>query len=257
MLADQQSESLTDQYGLYLADQARFDLTMPTPTGHWPLQDYADSTTIVGLFGGNGTLTNAGNTSASTTTGPGTAYPRAISFAGDDYITLAAPASLGSDFTLAYWFNRSASADRAIMYNITAEGFLMRNGNVTAARFAPAAANVVFSATLSTTDNIGVWAHYAIVCVANSIQLYVNGSAVPSAAAIDPGTRLLNRIGNNSSNSAPAVSALADFRVYDVGLSTQELAEVVASVNQRGSAGGAMGVIGPKQAVAAKLLGLL
>lgn len=61
-----------------------------TLTNQWALQDDAASTTVVDGPGvDDGTLTNAGNTSASSVAGPGGDFPKALSFDGtDDYVLI-------------------------------------------------------------------------------------------------------------------------------------------------------------------------
>jgi hypothetical protein len=72
--------------------------------GHWKCQDNAPSTNVVGEVGGDGTLTNAGNTSASSVAGPGGQLPLALNFDGvNDFVLTPYTGNLGNNFSVMAW----------------------------------------------------------------------------------------------------------------------------------------------------------
>ncbi|MGD9635916.1 MAG: LamG domain-containing protein [Pirellulales bacterium] len=83
--------------------------------GHWKCQDNAASTTVVATVGTNGTLTGAGNTSASSIAGPGRLYPLALVLDGvNDYIDCNSNHSMNNlvNCSITAWVYRPSSGSQ-------------------------------------------------------------------------------------------------------------------------------------------------
>lgn len=205
----------------------------------WQLQDNAASTTVIATVGTNGTLTNAGNTSASSSTpGPGTALTRFLTFDGtDDYVACttgnAAALKNKSFATLCGWIKLStadttAAAHRVVYLSTNLGAGSTRAGihvNATGQIIAQARAGDGESLQTKTSTNSyddNSWHHVAAVYdyAGDSITIYVDGTSVAQTGTISFTATATSNADSIAVNLATDVGnyykgAIADCRVYD------------------------------------------
>lgn len=203
----------------------------------WKLQDNAASTTVVATVGSDGTLTNAGDTSASTgTPGPGTALTRFITFDGtNDYVACTtgngAVIQNKAVVSAGAWIKAAAgTGERTILFisnNAGSARFdlsLQSNGNLRAGGRAGDGESFQSKTTTAEYDD-GTW-HYVFAVInyaTDAITIYVDGSSVSTTGApAFTATATSNtastdiRIGNRTASAASAMNgSIADVRIYD------------------------------------------
>ena len=216
--------------------------------GHWELQDNAASTTVVATVGTDGTLTNSGNTSASSVTGPGGSYPLALSLDGtNDFISLttgnAAVLQNVGAWTAAAWIKTSDSSSTIFSAQTSGTGFRAAI-EITAGTFSTRSrssnAGSIYGRATVATYNDGNWHHVAgVVDIANdTVDLYVDGSLIASttltggtiawttsATANDASSNVW--IGQYNSGTYYA-GDLADVRVYQRELVAADISDLYA-----------------------------
>jgi hypothetical protein len=210
----------------------QFDRPEATPTGlHLRCQDNAASTTVLAAVGSNATLTNAGNTSASSVAGPSLQYPLALSLDGtNDYINCGDAAALtpAGSFTVAgrFWSSNWAGFNFGMLFaksggtNSTCTFELRLNGTTGVPQFVVStAAAVITTTTGSGALTNSTWYHLAGVYNGSVLTLYVNGvvNGTPAAHSGAPApTTEVAAVGQRRSSSAqfPFGGRAADIRMY-------------------------------------------
>lgn len=214
--------------------------------GHWKLQDNAASTTVVATVGTNGSLSGAGNTSASAVAGPGTLLTSALDLDGtNDQIAIttsngamcqnkgvitvcgwAKPDAGGSGAKILFRAS-TGTGTRRLSFSLQSTGFLdvsTRAGD----------AESLQTKTTTAEYDDGNWHHFAaVIDYANdTITIYVDGSSVTSTGTIAfTATATGNTASTYTALGSDATSffngALADWRVYDSNESAN-LATIIA-----------------------------
>lgn len=221
----------------------------------WKLQDNAASTTVVATVGSNGTLTNAGNTSASTTTGPGTLLTSALLFDGvNDHVSAltgnAAVLQNKAIFTMGCWFKCSTAdttGNHRLMFvstgtaNNTTRGSIQINTTGQILCYARAGdAEGLQSKTTTNSYDDNAWHHVAFVAniASDGITIYVDGTSVAQtgspafSATATENTASLGLTLANAFNVEPFKGSLADCRIYD----SNESANLAAIMAEKDSA---------------------
>jgi hypothetical protein len=154
---------------------------------HAKLQDNAASTAIVNANGTGGTLTNAGNTSASTTTGPTAWLPAAISLDGtDDYVDFDKPAGWTAyPVSFGVWCRLNAVSGDRVAASLHVNGAtsqylaLYANDSANSNRPAIVARNSTEFKTASASGATTAWAFVsATYHSATDRRLFINGALV-------------------------------------------------------------------------------
>lgn len=210
-----------------------------TLLAHWKLQDNIESTAISATVGSDGTLTGAGNTSASSnTSGPGTALARCLLFDGvNDYVQAITGNSTvtrnKSIITLMCWFyatTADTTGNHRLVFSSNGDAAgttrvsigINSSGKITAVARAGDAESGQTKTSSSSYDD-GVWHHVAVVYdfAGDSITIYIDGSSVSSTGTI---AFTASATSNTSALSLTIASAntseyfkgrLADVRIYD------------------------------------------
>lgn len=222
------------------------------------LQDNAASTTVVAAIGTDGTLSGAGNTSASTyTPGPGTYLTRALTFDGTDDKVNATTGNSAvlqnkSVATIALWFKTTTgdtTGTHTLMIVGVNGGGLSRSGlflNSSGQLLCYGRAGDGESAQVKTSTNTyddGNWHHAAAVTdyAADTITLYVDGGSVAASGTISfTGTATANTASSNILFGGGVTNEyfkgqLADCRIYDSNESAN-IAAIMAEANSSSSA---------------------
>lgn len=210
-------------------------------TGRWKLQDNAASTTVVATTGNNGTLTNAGNTSAiSQADGPGTALTRSLSLnASDanDIITINHSMSGSGNRSACLWVKlnavpANAATKRYLNQDTELIGLIGDHANANYRGAAYHAPNSYPYASLGgvTALTSGTWIHLAQTYDGANIRAYQNGVLqATSGATATAGTDATSlHIGNKSGSSEGARAFYCDVRVFSHCLTTGELTTIMA-----------------------------
>lgn len=223
---------------------------------HWKLQDNAASTTVVATVGSNGTLTGAGNTSASTgTPGPGTLLTRYLSFDGTDDRVVASTSNGGivrnkAVVTLCCWF-KVAAADTTGLHclqyasvngsgNARASIYINSTGQLISYARAGDAESAQNKVSTNSYDDDS-WHHAAVVInyASDTITIYVDGSSVAQTgtisftAAATSDTDSTNVILASSVSTERFKGKLADCRFYDSNESSN-LSAIIAEKDLTG-----------------------
>lgn len=201
---------------------------------HWKLQDNAASTTVVATVGTNGSLNGAGNTSASSVTGPGNLLPLALTFDGsNDRIFTTTGNSAATQnrafITLSCWFYVAATTDTTTFHDFVfcgnGESGAVRayigmdtDGKVRAAGRAGIGESAYSKLTTAAFDD-ATWHHAAAVFdyAGDAITIYVDGVAVSQSGTI---TFTATASGNSASLDMEIAGPgyfkgrLADCRIY-------------------------------------------
>lgn len=208
-------------------------------TAQWKLQDNAASTTVVATVGADGTLTNAGNTSASSSTpGPGTLLTRYMSFDGVNDRVVATTSNGAATqnkalITLCCWVyttTADTTGNHRILYasNGTAAGNtrvsigMNTSGQITGIARAGDAEPGQTKTSSSSYDD-GAWHHVAVVFdyAADAITIYVDGASVSSTGTISFTASATSNTAALSTTMASANTTdifkgrIADCRIYD------------------------------------------
>jgi hypothetical protein len=197
----------------------------------YALQDNAASTTVMASTGSNGTLTGAGNTSASSVEGRGGLYPLAMNLDGsNDYIATASTVTLSADWSIGAWVKKDGDTG----FTICGEGLPDDLDRIV---WGTSSENIVSvqtgeenpAASLSLTHDTN-WHHLFVTFVQSSglYTLYVDGASVDTDTPGSAETMLINRVG--ATNVAFSDGRMADFRVYDEALA----AGTILSIYQEG-----------------------
>jgi hypothetical protein len=209
-------------------------------TAHWKLQDNAASTTVVATVGSNGTLTGAGNTSASTAAGPGGTLTASLNLDGtDDYIVIGATDAFdfttGNAFSVACWFNADALTDRVILGRAGNANRFVDVRSSTQIRVYTSAGAIDFTVPTMST---GTWYHLLVTRdTGNSVKVYLNGTQSSSGAINGGGSFTFDSIGRRA--TVYWDGKLADVRVYN----SEESANVSTIMADGVSASGAVAKI--------------
>lgn len=201
--------------------------------GKWELQDNAASTAVVAAIGPAGTLTGAGNTSASTTTGPGTRLTAALAFDGsDDYVQNASAVTPTGEWTICWWGKRdgTTNTDDPVLGTNSANAYIGWSANANSLSIRVTAGGTLLqSVTHGVSGTISSWHHYAFTRDAsNIVKLYVDGSLVNSNvfSGAASGSAAWQRIARNHNAVGTVNNAhakLADVRVYAVEKSAADI----------------------------------
>lgn len=204
---------------------------------HIPCQDNAASTTVDATVGTDGTLTNAGNTSASSVSGPGGSIPLALSFDGtNDYAEFATGngtivRSVGN-WSVSLWF-KSTSAALSTLFSATTTststwraGLSMPAGGLISTAGRSTNAGSVYGRQTTASFNDGNWHH--VVGVANipsdTVEIFIDGTYITSTTLTN-GTIAWTTVVTDANDSAAIRIAryatgqhfdgdVADVRVY-------------------------------------------
>lgn len=210
------------------------------------LQDNAASTTLVATVGTNGALSSS-TTAALTTTGPGGAYTRALSFSGvsggitgtfsGPIITPAGPTTL-SFWTLMGTQSSSALQLHPLLWhnfnNDGATGFSVET-------FKTGSANVnKLQVRCWLTGGVGItsgtyadsaWHHIAVTRTGTNGILYVDGTSVATATATTPSSPSVNDMyigGDPGIADRKYAGSLAGIRVYSRVLAAGDITALIA-----------------------------
>lgn len=200
--------------------------------GYWNLQDDAASTAVVDSSGNSltGTLTNAGNTSASSITGPNGWATKAIDLDGtDDYISL--PGASGLDIAGDFTFLSFARVDIAgsslhllgayspttfVGYGVRYNSYLPNVWTNSGGWFAGSGTAIDFN-----------WHHWAAKNESGVSYAYIDGTSYGSASKAAPvsytGAKALGAVAGGASgrfNGALSVAA-----IFSRALNTTEIGE--------------------------------
>jgi hypothetical protein len=183
-------------------------------TDYWTLNDNAANTTILATIGTNGTLVNAGNTSAVTIAGAAALSGAAFVFDGvNDHATLTnVDLSGGQDASFVFWARQEAygTGNELVMEHTasidTNNGgawFTFEDATGTIAIATKGA--VGYSTARYTRPSAGTWHHYVLTIdyalTTNEVNLYQDG------VLLTPSSRPSNS--NNTGNLANATTYLA------------------------------------------------
>lgn len=217
---------------MLLTDVASADITTSL-IGHWPCQDNAASTTVAGLVGGDGTLTGAGNTSASSVAGPNSAYPLAISLDGvNDSVPLPDISATSATATFSMWIKRSGtqSSYTSLLTSRATSNCSLGLSYTSTDRLGYYWDNLHydfdFGSDADITDN--TWTHIAVTVSGTAAVLYVNGASVGTNTATH-GSVLWGDdfyISDDNAGDRFFTGAVADVRVYNRTLSPTDIQEI-------------------------------
>ncbi|MBA3481686.1 MAG: LamG domain-containing protein [Pirellulales bacterium] len=204
------------------------------------MQDNAANTTVLAAVGANGTLTNAGNTSASSVAGPGGSYPLALSLDGvNDYINFGNAAALtpAGSFTVSIrvWSSNWAGSSYGMMLaksggltgNVTYE--IRLNDTTGVPQFLVSNGTTLVSVTGSGALTNSTWYTLTGVYNGSTLTLYKNGvvNGTPSGQTGAPAsTTEVLALGQRRSSAPqfPFGGRATDPRVYNRALSATEVA---------------------------------
>lgn len=194
---------------------------------HYPLQDNAASTAIVAAVGSNGTLTGAGNTSASSVAGPGGDYPLAIDFDGtNDYVATASGVSLTGDWSIGAWVKKDTDTNAIICFDgVDQFDTLGWRDSASGGDVSVQTGEENPQAVLLYTHDTN-WHHLFVTFVQSSglFTLYVDGVSVDTDTPGSAEALAFTRVGGNGS-AIGLDGRMADFRAYD---SAENAAAVLA-----------------------------
>lgn len=196
--------------------------------------------------GNHGTLTGAGNTSASTTTGPGAPYTAALDFDGtDDRVAVGTPIELTGDWSITAWVKKDVDHSGLLCAADIADNFdmiVLANAAAGIVSVQTGEENIV--AELSYTPDTA-WHHYAIT-FANStdfFRLYEDGVEIATHDLSDAESLIVGGVaGFAVGPSAELNGKLADFRVYDELLSAGTISDIFDGTNDPAEPGGGSAV---------------
>lgn len=210
---------------------------IPSPIFESLCQDNAASTTVVATPS-NGTLTNAGNTSASSVTGPGGSLPLALSFDGtDDYAGFGNITANGNAVTVLCWVYRRSGATQFdgifTMRNTGTQlnGLIFQSSNRLAYQFSNNSATYTWNSGLTVPAT--TWCLCAMAVSSSDCKLYIvsSGGTVTATnsvanAAIDYARNV--RIGMDSAGRESPINA-AGARIYSATLSQSDIEAIYAA----------------------------
>lgn len=199
--------------------------------GHWPAQDNAASTVVVGTVGGNCTLVGGDNTSVKSVAGPGGAYPLALALNGTDDVIDTGATSVGGvdlfadtdNWSFGLWLKTVAQGTVAAKASATA-------GNRTFQMFIGGAGikpGVILRGTqtnFGAAIDDGAWHHWLITWNGTAAALYKNGTSVGTP---NVGVAVIEaqNIKFGARTTIPAVflaGSFADIRMYSRALAAED-----------------------------------
>lgn len=200
--------------------------------GFWPFTDNAASTTVLDSLGANnGTLTGAGNTSASSVTGPTGYLATGLTFTTSSYVNFGSSTSLRppNGKTYEFWVRSLASGNFTVLRFANTSSYFALNLSGRPILLLGASNFQYFDASATTTLLDGNWHHVALV-IAGTAQadiancaMYLDGASVAKsgAATQSGGTTAIDRFW------VPYTTAmqLAGVGVHGTILSAGEVAE--------------------------------
>lgn len=218
-------------------------------THQWLCNDNAASTTVVAQVGGvNGTLTNAGNTSASTVAGPKSAISGGLGFDGsNDFINTANTADklVTDPFTIALWVKPNSTSPTTTQMIVTKQQssgsfvgyFLYRDGTAAGdpykwGYFSGGGIEISGACTNSTA-----WRHLVATNSGSNttagLALYENGVLLTPTATLNtpPVLSTSNTVNlqiGARGGGAVFAGAVADVRLYSRALSADDVAALYA-----------------------------
>lgn len=200
-----------------------------TAAGHWPLQDNAASTVIVGTAGGNGTLNGGDNTADIDTTGPGAWLPSALQFDGTaDYITTTFVPT-GTAGTLLGWSKKDdvsgierVASSRDFANN---DGVILSFTDATVRGGVGSGSGFYFSG--SSTVSVSAWNHTAVRFDGTDVEAFLNGVSAGTATStgtLDLGDYLA--IARDPNSVGYMDGAIAEVMYFTSKLTTAEIAQI-------------------------------
>ena len=209
-------------------------------TGQWRCQDNAASTTVVATVGTDGSLTNAGNTSASSVAGPGSILNRAIyTDGGNDLVQVNHVVAGNTTHSIMGWFRMDSAAGtatigRLIFSSSELFGFIWDHTNAAYSQVSYRAPDGFAKASFGSLSPLR-WYHLASVWNGTNIRSFVNGTLVNTAASATAGTATTAISFGNSTNGLNGTAcAFADIRTYD----SDETSNLATIISDAGALGG-------------------
>jgi len=146
------------------------------------LQDNAASTTVVAAVGSNGTLTGAGNTSASSAVGPGGLLPLSLTFDGtNDYVDFPSVTGSGTSATFICWVWRNGNQSAFDgLFKASTSGLIM--GSATELRYIWNGTSSTFNWSSGITIPNQSWCLCAVTITPTEGKLYCISSSGTSVA---------------------------------------------------------------------------
>jgi hypothetical protein len=215
---------------------------------HLACQDNAANNTVAntGSTGGNQTLQNAGNTSASSVPGPGGLFPLALDLDGaNDYITLPnLTATGGGNWSYMKWIKleddtpvaaESGFADLGPMISGAASHYPYIDGSIYMSLLRASSNSVPNRVSFQPfgVAPLTKWHHVAITNTpgANGWTFYVNGTPIAQTTGVTPFFDAdawdVGRSGDGS-GFVYMNGAVADVRIYNRTLTSEEIHAVIA-----------------------------
>jgi hypothetical protein len=205
---------------------------------HWPCNDNAASTVVDDIVGSNnGTLTGAGNTSASTTAGPGGSLTAGLAMDGSsDYIAITSVDYANNvSFTWAFWFRAASYASAVFMLSraATASRHIAVSPGGTNLQAATSSAAADFTIPQLVADT---WYHVAVTRASNSCRGYLNGTESVTGAVTAANNMTIDAFGKRTTTFFNG--AYCDVRHYSRALAAGDVTDLY---NLGVSAGGVAG----------------
>lgn len=202
--------------------------------GHWPCQDNAASTTVVGLVGGNATIQNSVNSSTLSVEGPGGNYPLALSIntTAQRIVTTLQDQHSGN-FTACWWMYLESGASGSKRWFSTggtgADSVFIQqqSSGVTLFRWQNSGGTSVSPTSTGTLSNT-TWYHIAIVRDGTTCKFAINGVFDDTTTTLDGpiGSSANAYIFGTTGAFEYPQCRIADLRTYTRALSTTDLARI-------------------------------
>ena len=215
---------------------------MPTGIGdevHWYCPTLAGSLEEYDDLQGTLDSTGQGDTSIESDTNNGGSECYEYDGTGD-WCSTSASASFSTTYSISVWVKPTTSnANRCWVGTDNANGYCLFF-TTSGVFHRPAGSDIIsFGGYQPTLD---VWTHYVITRSGTTILLYKDGSQVSAPTYSGSDAFAFEYFGAKSNGGFPSIGRLDDLRIFDVELSSGDVAELYDSGNGRGyepSAGGA------------------
>lgn len=203
------------------------------PLGQWKQQDNAASTTVVGTFGGDGTLTGGDDTEDIDTAGPGTRLTSALDLDGSaDYIDVTDISRTDAqDGFLCTWFRRDSTTGDVVFMGAATTGRRRFGSASNTNLFYIDASNATHNWTVSALGT--TWHHAALLRQASddTLHMYLDGVEL-SGTPTSNTAMTVGLLGGSDTSGTPHYmnGALCDSRVYGDDQSAN-LPAIIAEAN--------------------------